>query len=315
MFFGLSSGKGFNSFSEELNVRRGYLLDREGEPLIINKENFKAYLLLKGKSLIGTDWPKEIKPYIKNPLDLPEKGLYLLSENLTLDEVKKLKKVENVIIKGELERKLLFEGLRPLIGEVAEGEGISGLEKIFDPYLKRGDSILTSIDTKIQKKVYCLNINYQRFRIEGLAVFKLSTGELLAYYSQGGRNWLEKRIALSTRDFQSKVDKVTWELGSLAIKEDRATMEITPLHIIKALMTEACGKPLDPTILPKKGEACIPSEREMDALYLLKDLEEWFYFTRKGDILYAFYGNFSLNEKEYTPETLKNNLKYLVRNL
>lgn len=318
MFYGFSPGKGFSPAFEEFDVKRGYLLDREGEPLILNKEIFKAYLILKGKSLLGRDWPEELRPYIKNPLDLPEKGLYLLSENLSFEEVKKLKKVENVVIKGELERKPLFEGLKPLIGEVSEGKGISGLEKTFDPLLKKGESVFTSLDAKILKRIYYINKNFENFFIEGIALFKLSTGELVGYYSRGEKQWLEKRIFLSQKELIGKIENVRWELGSLEKRENNFLVEMTPLHMIKAFLREACGKPLEPTIIPKKKDLCEPLEREIDAFYLIENSGDWIYFTSKSNLLYVLFGTLSMDKEENSNEKFekfKSNLQYLVRNL
>ncbi|MEZ0344079.1 MAG: hypothetical protein ABWJ99_04685 [Caldimicrobium sp.] len=313
LFYGLSSGRGFYP-STELKVKRGYLLDRKGEPLVINKENFKAYLILKGESPLGRDWPKEIQLYLKNPLEIPKKGLFLLSERLTLEEVKKLEKIENVVIKGDLERKPLFEGLKPLIGEVSGGEGISGLEKVFDPVLKKGESVITSLDSKFLKRVYYLNKNYGEFFLKGIAQFRISTGELIAYYSQGEKDWLERQLLLG-KDYLGVRDKVVWELDNSKNIERPSSSGITPLYLIKAYLTEACGKPIYPTLLPKDKELCSPSEKEIEFFYYLKDSEEWIYLTKKDDFLYVFLGGLSVNEEEYSFERLKNNLQYLVKKL
>ncbi len=295
-FYGLSSGRGLNP-SGELKVKRGYLLDREGEPLVINKENFKAYLILKGESLLGRDWPAEIQPYLKRPLEIPKKGLFLLSESLTLEEVKKLEKVENVVIKGEVERKTIFEGLKPLIGDVSGGEGISGLEKTFDPLLKKGQSVMTSLDAKFIKRIYSLNKNYGEFFLKGIALFRISTGELIAYYSQGENEWLERKISFA-EEYTGKGGKVE-----------------TPLSLVKNCLAELCEKPVNPTFLPIKEKLCEPSEKELEYLFFLKDSREWIYLARKGDLLHVLFGGLPEKEKTYSFEKLKNNLQYLVKGL
>lgn len=313
LFYGFSSGRGINP-SVEFKVKRGYLLDREGDPLVVNKENFRAYLILKGDSSLGRDWPKEIQPYIKTPLEIPKKGIILLAENLTLEEVKKLEKIKNVIIKGELERKLLFEGLKPLIGEVSYGAGISGLEKAFDSLLKRGESVITSLDSKFLKKVYHLNKNYGEFFLKGIALFRISTGELIAYYSEEEEDWLERPVLIN-KNYLSETNQVVWEHDIFKNLERSSSPGITPLFLIKAFLTEACGKDLTPTLLPKDKELCIPSERELEHFYNLKDSEEWIYLTRKGNLLYAFFGKLSGNKEEFSFERLKNNLQYLASKL
>jgi len=288
LFLGFSTGKGMYYKMNEA-VKRGYILDRNGEPLVINRESFKAYLILKGSSLLGKDIPDEIRPYLPKTLDLPKKGIILLAENLNLDEAKRLSKVENVIVKGFLERKALFEELSPLLGQVQHEEGISGLEKSFNEFLKEGKSLLTSLDLKFQKKVYHLNRNHKNFTLAGIALLKVTTGEVLAY-SGKDKEWVTGE-----------------EIGG-----------VFPKTLIETHLKEICEKNFEITLLPKKEELCKPSEVEVEELKLDERHKKFLYLYRKGEFLVVLLGELKKEESSSQfegskLESLKKELHYLAQ--
>jgi len=314
LFFGLATGKGANPAWERVVQKRGYLLDRQGEPLVVNKERFKAYLLLKGDTLLGREWPKELQPYLNRPLDLPKKGLVLLSENLSLEEVKKLRGLENVIIKGEIERKPLFQELKPLIGDLLEDKGFSGLEKAFDPLLREGKSVLTSLDLNFLKKIYYISKNLGDVNLKGVSIFKVSTGELLGYYASSEKDWLEEELPLSERALPVKIDSVNWNLGASSVGIQGVSGKICPLHLVKALLTETCGRPIDPTLLPQREETCQPLEETKEYLYRLSEQGDFLYALKERNWLFLFWGApVKVEGKGPDFERLKKNLQYLAK--
>ncbi|MFN4196871.1 MAG: hypothetical protein ACK4FM_02555, partial [Caldimicrobium sp.] len=171
ILFNFEKGSGYYTSKS----KRGYILDRNGEPLVIYKESFQAYYLIPRRNFLGSDVPEEIKAYLPKPLDLPKKGLVLLSDSLTLEEKEKLAKVKNVSIRRNVEREILLEGLDPLIGITAGDKGISGIEKVLEGKLLKGESVFISIDTHYLNKVYNLINMYPSYNIKGIAQFDLKT--------------------------------------------------------------------------------------------------------------------------------------------
>ncbi|MCS7150337.1 MAG: hypothetical protein RMI93_06325 [Caldimicrobium sp.] len=305
--------KGSSSYFKE--TKRGYLLDRYGEPLVINKENFQAYLLMKGKSLFGKDVPDEVKPYIQETLELPKKGLLLISEGLTQDEVYKLQNVKNVIIKGEIRRKVLYPEMRALIGSTLGGEGLSGLEKAFNKELKGIDSKSTSLDLNLCKRIY----NYARkwgpnFPTD-VAIFKRETGELLAFYSIDEKVFLMEPLVIR-ENILNKVPKETlWELGKAEYKKEGNFLRLTPLHIVQSFLEEDCGKIINPTLTPLKEKLCDRLTLERENLYLyLSHNKRWLSFITKDDYLLVLSGYLPSEEKDEEPfwQRLKKEHDHLV---
>lgn len=293
--------------------RRGYILDRKGEPLVINKESFQAYYLIKGKSFLGEDFPKEIKPYLPKILDLPEKGLILLSENLTLDEVQRLSKVKNVSIRSSIERKVLNEGIRSLLGETTGDKGLLGLEKVYDYKLQRGESIITSLDMNLLKRVYSITKAYASYHFKGMAQFKLTTGELISYWSLEGKDWLTDPLFLQN-DLPFQVpERVSWELGSYeVIKQPK--WQITPLHLVFAYLNKSCGVPVNPTLIYKKEEVCSEIKEKMEELFLFfPENKSWVFLYPREGILYVLKGEVNPSQSEFFSwEKFTQNLKYIV---
>ncbi len=308
---GFAKGKGY----PHLSCKRGYILDRKGEPLVLNKENYQAYFLIRGKSLLGEDVPDQVKPYLTGTLDLPKKGLILLSNTLSLEEVKVLSGVKDVIIKGSTERRPIYEGLRAILGRTTESEGLTGMEKAFESSLKEGKSILTSLDTNFLKRIYYLSKTYQNLNLNGFALFSLKTGELLGYYGQEEKDFLEKAILIPKEHLPARVKKVTWEIGSHDAKEEGNLLRITPLHIVKAYFTKLCEVEFEPTLLPQENPRCQAlSEPEERELFLLLGDERWLYFGIKGENLYVLSGTLKpQEERTFTLEDLKKNLLTLVK--
>ncbi|BAU23184.1 hypothetical protein THC_0793 [Caldimicrobium thiodismutans] len=308
---GFARGKGY----PHLECKRGYILDRKGEPLVLNKENYQAFFLIRGKSLLGEDVPPQVKPYLSGTLDLPKKGLVLLSNSLTLDEVKVLKEVKDVIIKGSMERRPLYQSLSPLIGRMAESEGYSGMEKVFEPILKNGKSVLTSLDTNFLKKIYYLNKSYKALDLNGVALFSLKTGELIGYYGQGEKNFLEEPILIAKEDFPAKIKKVNWELGSYEAREEGNLLRITPLHLVKAYLARVCGSEFEPTILPQEDSRCpsISEPLELESL-IAYGKERWLYLKIKGEFIYVLTGILKSEEgKPFLLEDIKKDFSFLIK--
>ncbi len=308
--FNLEKGRSYN-FAQ---AKRGFILDRKGEPLVINKETFQAYYLFQGKKFLGQDVPEEVKPYLPKILDLPERGFIKLSENLSQEEVEKLGKIKNVSIKNSLERKLLFKGMQALIGETMGNKGLFGLELLYDSLLQRGESVRTSLDTNLLKKGYNLINKYSSYRFKGLAQFKMKTGELISYYSSEAKDWLGEPFTIQA-DFNLNIpEKITWELGSFTLEKSNQGLRLTPLHLVSAYLTQNCGKELIPTLILKEEISCQKLKGEREELFLiLPNTKEWLLFYPKEESLYVLKGEFSTSDKEeISLDKFKQNLKYLI---
>lgn len=305
--------KGSGSYPKE--VRRGYLLDRSGEPLVINKESFQGYLIVRGKSLLGKEIPEELKPYLPPYFELPSKGLVPISENLTFEEAQKLSKIKDVVVKGEIRRTLLFRELRPLLGIASGSEGISGVEKAFNERLKKGESLTLSLDLNICKKIY----NYAKHNTllfpRNLAIFKKDTGELLAFYSGEEKNFLAESFLIRESDFPFKLEEVNWELEAPTLKREGSVLRVTPLHLVQALLSDYCGAQVSPTLILRKENTCKKAATSQEPLLLfLPQKGEWLYFLPKENTLYVFSGTLTEEERgeNFSWEKFKKNLNYLA---
>lgn len=316
ILFNFEKGSGYYTSK----TKRGYILDRKGEPLVVNKESFQAFYLIQGRNFIGRDFPEEIKPYLPKLLDLPEKGLILLSEKLTLDEIEKLSKVKNVTIKGNVERKILYEGLEPIIGITTGDRGISGIEKALEGKLLKGESILISLDAHFMKKIYNLTKMYPSYNIKGIAQFDLKTGELISYYSKDKKEWLTLSFPIHPTEGIKIPEVVKWELGEYRVAKIDDAWYITPLHLISAYFYFSCGKVFFPTVLVRQEVFCSEIAHRGDELfYLISDNKDfsankrWFFFYPTGETLFVATGEMEQDQSvEMNWNYFKENLKYML---
>lgn len=313
VLFNFEKGRSYYSMFE----KRGYILDRKGEPIVMDKESFQAYYLIKGKSVLGEDFPEEIKPYLPKILDLPDRGLILLSENLTIDEVKRLSKIKNVSIRRTIERKILYKGLRPLIGDVAGDRGLMGLEKVYDYKLQRGESIITSLDINLQKKISNITKTYASYNIKGIAQFRIKTGELISYWSNEGKDWLTAPLYIQNNLPFSVPERVSWELGSYEIMKHQKGLLITPLHLVFAYLNKSCDIPVNPTLIYQNVEICREIKEMMQEIFLVfPENRFWLFLYPKGDFLYILKGDWDPSPSEdISWEKFSQNLKYIVDTL
>lgn len=295
--FILNIKKGGTSYNQPL--KRGYLLDRNGEPLVINKEEFQAYYVIRGRSIVGKDIPEEIRRYLPSYFELPKRGLVLIAEGLNYEELQRFQQVENVIIKGEIKRAPLMEEIKPLIGSVYENEGISGLEKIFDSKLKAGESQYLSLDLKFSKRVNSKLNNSSPINIRNLAIFKANTGELLVFLSKEEKNFLLEPIIISPKELGLEISDVTWEMGGLGVKNVGAYLMITPLHIVKGYFARYCAQDLNPTLLLKRKPVCENVQDNQEPIFLVvPDKKQWFFFLLKNEKVYLLTGYLPDSEKD-----------------
>ncbi len=204
-------------------IKRGYILDRNGEPLVISFEKYRAYYLLKKGRFFRERIPEEVRKYLPTTLNLPEKGLILLSQNLSPDEFERLKGIENVILQKHYQRKLLYPYLESFVGKCFNNIGISGVEKEFNEILKKGQALRLSLNIKTEKRLYLLtkhiNVPYE------IAVIDLNTGEILSF--------------LASPPFSFKKRDKVWRL-------------------VRDVYTKLCGKDSAITPLYHPQKVCVP---------------------------------------------------------
>lgn len=311
-FLNFEKGGTYYNFSG----KRGYILDRRGEPIVINKESFQAYYLTKGKSMLGQDFPDELKSYLPKLLDLPERGVILLSENFSYDEAQKLRNIKNVYIKSTMERKVLYPNLKALVGTLSNNKGLLGLEKAFDEILQRGGCLQTSLDVFSIKKLHNLIKIYPSYGIKGGAQFDMRTGELLSYYSKEGKEWLSEPLKLSNTLDINLPEKVSWELGSYELSKRENQISFTPLHLATTYLRASCDTLKNPTILFTPDIPCKDIEHEEKENFIyLEDTGEWIYLYLRGKILTLLMGEFDFDkEPELSLQKFVKNLKYIIIN-
>jgi len=244
---------------ERILTKRGYVLDREGNPLVISRDHYRAYLLIKGKAMIGDDLSPVVRKYLAQGVNLPEKGVFLLSDSLTQEEAELLKREDNVFVEWSLERKVIYPGLEALVGRVRNQEGVAGLEKAFDDSLKQGDSLQVSLSLDTIKRIS--NLGKKTKDLEEILVAKRN-GELLAFYSLSTTPFFEKPFLLPPNLLPSyEFSTLEWEFGKQEVKKEGEYLRIKPLHLVQAELRRINGEDTGLTVLPRFGaeEATIKS--------------------------------------------------------
>jgi len=240
-------------------TKRGYIFDRNLKPIAISLENYKAYYLFKENSFLSSSDLAILKKYLGSTLNLPKKGVVLLSDDLSLDEVEKFKKEKNVIIEKSFKRKVLQPYLKFLVGKTFNGYGVSGLEKVFNEHLKKGKPLILSIDLNLEKKIY--NI-IQEFGLPafGIAIFNLETGELLGYLESENIKLFDNYYPLSFFNLpDKKIKNFRWALGEKPVIKEKDMMKINAWHLAKWYMDTVCNQSITPTILYTKTKICEPN--------------------------------------------------------
>jgi hypothetical protein len=231
--------------------KRGYILDREGNPLVISRDHYRAYLLIKGKAMIGDDLSPVVRKYLAQGVNLPKKGVFLLSDSLTQEEAELLKRENNVFVEWSLERKVIYPGLEALVGKVRNQEGVAGLEKVFDDSLKQGKSIQVSLSLDTIKRIS--NLGKKAKDLEEILVVKRN-GELLGFYSLFTTPFFEKPFLLPPSLLPSyEFSTFEWELGKQEVERDGEYLRITPLHLLQAELRRINGEKTRLTVLPRFG--------------------------------------------------------------
>ena len=240
-------------------IKRGYIFDRNLKPIAISLENYKAYYILKENSFLSSSDLAILKKYLGSTLNLPKKGVVLLSDDLSLDEVEKFKKEKNIIIEKSFKRKILQPYLKFLIGKTFNGYGVSGLEKVFNEHLKKGKPLILSLDLNLEKKIY--NI-IQEFSLPafGIAIFNLETGELLGYLESENIKLFDNYYPLNFFNLPDKeIKNFRWVLGEKPVIKEKDMMKINAWHLAKWYMDTVCNHPITPTILYTKTKICKPN--------------------------------------------------------
>jgi hypothetical protein len=244
---------------ERILTKRGYILDREGNPLVISRDHYRAYLLIKGKAMIGDDLSPVVRKYFAQGVNLPEKGVFLLSDSLTQEEAELLKREDNVFVEWSFERKVIYPGLEALVGRVRNQDGVAGLEKAFDDSLKQGNSLRVSLSLDTIKRIS--NLGKKTKDLEEILVAKRN-GELLGFYSLSTTPFFEKPFLLPPYLLPSyEFSALEWEFGKQEVKKDGEYLRITPLHLVQAELRRINGEDTGLTVLPRFGaeEATIKS--------------------------------------------------------
>jgi len=236
---------------ERTITKRGYILDREGNPLVISQDHYRAYLLIKGKARIGDDLSPLVRKYLAQGINLPTKGVFLLSDSLTKEEAELLKREDNVFVEWGFERKVIYSGLEALVGKVSNQDGVTGLEKAFDDSLKQGKPLQVSLSLDTIKRIS--NLREKTKDLEEILVAKRN-GELLGFYSLFTTPFFEKTFLLPPSLLPSyEFSTLEWELGRQEVKRDGKHLKITPLHLVQAELRRMNGENTRLTVLPRFG--------------------------------------------------------------
>ncbi|MCD6490427.1 MAG: hypothetical protein J7K20_06855 [Thermodesulfobacterium sp.] len=245
--------------SSEYKTKRGYIFDRNLHPITISLENYKAYYYIENNFSLSSSDLKILQKYLGSTINLSKKGIILLSEDLSLEEVEKLKKEKNIIIEKTFKRKLLQPYLKTLVGETFNGYGVSGLEKVFDEKLSMGKPLILSIDLNLEKKIYNIihNLNLPAFAV---AVFDLHTGEVLSYIESENARLFDNYYPLNFFDLSStEIKDFKWILGEKPVIKENNIIKINSWHIAKWYMDKVCNGSLIPTVLRSQTKVCEPN--------------------------------------------------------
>lgn len=303
----------------ESTTKRGYIFDRNLNPLAVSLENYKAYYCFKKSSFFGSSDLKILQKYLGSTINLDKKDIILLSENLSLEEVENLKNEKSVIIEISYKRKVLFPYLKTLIGETSDEHGISGLEKIFDKELSMGKPLILSIDLKLEKKLYNLIRNFSFFTpdsslLYASAIFDLQTGELLGYLESESAYLESESTQLYSRYYPIKlfgipsheVKTFKWTLGENPILKEGDTIKINIWHLAKWYMDKVCNSSLSPTLLYSQTKVCEPNLEIFEKDKYFYDLGDTFLIvTFKKDKLILFSLTFNSQQDNLTEEKQK----------
>jgi len=230
-------------------TKRGYILDREGNPLVISREHYRAFLLIKKRGLIGDDLSPVIRKYLDRGLNLPEKGVFLLSDSLTEGEVEALRKEENVVVECSFERKVIHPFIEPLIGRVSNQNGVTGLEKRFDDILRDGKSLRLALSLDMIKRLSKLGKSVKD--LEEVVVIKRN-GELFGFYSIFPFPFFEKTFLIEpSLVYPYEFTTLEWELGRKGVQLEKGYLRVTPLHFVQAELRRLNGEHTSLTVLPR----------------------------------------------------------------
>lgn len=266
------SGEVFSGKPSFSQVKRGYVFDRNFEPLAITTETYHVYYVKKDRWFEG-DLPSELKAYISSTLNLPKKGLISLGENLTSDEVEKLKSKKNIFVEKNYKRKLLVPELDFLIGEVFNGHGVSGIEKVYDETLRKGEPVVLSIDLKLEKRLMELKNFFEKNEILfGGAIIYINTGEIRAYVDIGEKGLFQSYLSPSNIGLSLSQELPVNIILETPTLHDR---NVNLWYLAESLIREMCGNYVSLTLLKVEERRCLAgSENEkknFKKTYLLED--------------------------------------------
>ncbi len=197
-----------NSMSLYSSTQRGMILDKFGNPLAISVVRYKVFLI---KSPTELDLPAYnlIKKYIKKPAEVNKNNLpFLLSSSISQEEIKKFKDMDGIVIEKIYQRKILYPFLTGLIGGTIENKGISGIEKVFDNKLRKGQNIYLPIDLDYEKNLKFMNLLPYPAKLEVWNKNK----KLMGYF--------ENKNFVKLRFYEDPEEKKKWNLFKKFIKEN-----------------------------------------------------------------------------------------------
>ncbi|NPA40063.1 MAG: hypothetical protein GXO57_06440 [Thermodesulfobacteria bacterium] len=293
-----------------IGKKRGYILDRNYHPIAITIARYKAYYLLNN-DFFWDRIPPEVKKYIKTTINLPKKGLILLSDDLSPDEAQKLSKVDHVIIEKGFKRIVLQPFMKFLIGETMDGLGISGVEKAFDNTLRKGKTVILSLSLPLEKRLYTASKRFKDCKFSA-ALFDIPTGEILAYVDSPQSPMFAK--VFPERAFGLKIRGVAnflWEPGYLQ-NLMQSSNGINLWYLAKLYMESLCNRRINPTILYKKDdELCKTNISSFEKEFYINNtiVKVWI----KGKRLLI--AGVELEKQDVSPEVVEKRLNSIARHV
>lgn len=287
----------------DCKVKRGYIFDRNLNPIAVSLEKYRAYYFIKNTSSLSHADLEILKKYLGSTLNLSKKGIIHLSDDLSLEEVERLKNKKNILIEETFERKVLQPYLKFLIGETFNKIGVSGLEKTFNAHLSEGKPLILSLDLNLEKKIYNIIYNLKLSAFE-IAVFDLETGELLSYLKSENSRLFDNYYPLNFFGIpSSEVRDLDWALGKNPVLKEENIPKINAWHVAQWYMDKICKGLIKPTILFTKNKACQPELKisKEKYIYTLGDKFITIAFKENKMILASFAFNsteaYALNRK------------------